>query len=114
MMTRPNDRELVGLVSPFLLWGLAFVALYASHGAACGLGLVERAGVGSVRLVLSVLLAVFLAAHCRLAFAYWRRWRREDTGSVHFVRLASFILALGALATTAWTGFPVILLSICT
>lgn len=114
MSARPNNAELLGLVAPFLLWGLAFVVLYAGHGLVCGLGLDAGGGAGGVRAALSALLIFFLAAHGWLAWWFWKRWRSGDTPPLRFIRLVSFILAVGAATTTAWTGFPVLVLNICT
>lgn len=103
------DREALRLVLPFLLWGLAFVTLYAAHGFACSVGVRPDHLAGTTRIVLGVLLLAFLLAHAWLAHAYWRRWREGPC----FVRLAGFALALAATATTAWTGSPVLYLGIC-
>ena len=114
-MTRPaHDVDLLGLVAPFLLWGLGFALLYAGHGLACGLGLDRDWGAAGIRAALSALYALFLGAHAALAYWFWRRWRSGGAPALRFVRLASLVLAVAAIATTAWTGLPVLILSICT
>lgn len=112
MSMRGANADLLGLIAPFLLWGLAFVVLYAGHGVACGLELYQEGAV-TVRAALSMLLVLFLAANAWLAQWFWNRWRSGDTPQQRFVRFASFVLAIGAVATTAWTGVPVLVLSIC-
>ena len=114
MTGRSRDAELFGLLAPFLLTGLAFVVLYAGHGLACGLGLPASAGAGGIRVALAALLVMFLVVHAWLAWWFWRRWRSGKTPPLSFLRLASLVLAVSAGAATAWIGFPVLVLSICT
>lgn len=113
MSTRSANADLLGLTAQFLLWGLAFVVLYVGHGMACGLELYQE-GVVNVRAALSMLFVSFLVANAWLARWFWDRWRSGDTPQQRFVRFVSFVLAVGAAATTAWTGIPVLVLSICT
>lgn len=96
------------LVFPFLLWGLGFIALYAAHGLACATG-----WSGGVRLILCAIFALLLLAHAWLSWVYWRRLRKAEASSQRFVRLTGFALSLAALASSIWTGSPVLFLSIC-
>jgi hypothetical protein len=108
-----RNREALGLVVPFLLWGLGFVLLYAGHGLACALGVRPGFHDDTARSILTGLFLVVLAAQAWLAWLSWRRWRRRDIASLAFVRLISTILAVAALFATVWTGFPVLTLRIC-
>lgn len=112
-MSTARNYEALGLVAPFLLWGLGFALLYAGHGLACGVGVRPGHFDDETRLALSGLFIVFVIAHCCLSWWFWRRWRTTDGPRLRFVRHASFLLAVGATATTFWTGLPVLTLSIC-
>ena len=96
-------RETLGLIAGFGLWSLAFVALYGLHGLGCGIGIAP----GGLRAALVLLLGLFLAGH--VVLAAWLMRVIHD----RFLRAASLVLAVGAGATTLWTGIPVALLSIC-
>lgn len=104
-----RTAEALGLLAGFLLWGLAFVTLYAVHGFACAIGLDDTV----TRIALAVLFVSFLAAHACLAWQFWLHCRQRVEPPFRLVRLVSFILALAALGTTCWTGLPVLFLSIC-
>lgn len=108
-MRAPRTAEALGLLAGFLLWGLAFVTLYAVHGFACSTGMQDSV----TRTALIALFLGFVAAHIWLAWHYWLRLRPALEPPLALVRLISFVLALAALATTVWTGSPVLLLSIC-
>ncbi|HVL78812.1 MAG TPA: hypothetical protein VM346_05940 [Sphingomicrobium sp.] len=111
-MTGPRTNiEAIGLVAGFGLWSLAFVALYAVHGYACGSG--APPGDPTARAAMVALFAAFLVAHGWLAWWFARRWKQSGEGPVRFIRLASLVLAIAAAGTTIWTGLPVLTLSIC-
>lgn len=108
-----RTAEALGLIAPFALWALAFSVLYGGHGLACGIGMQPADYASVTRIVLGLILVTFIAAHAWLAWRSWRRWKGGGEPALRFVRLASFALALAALATTLWTGFPVLVLRIC-
>jgi hypothetical protein len=109
-----GDKEPLGLVAPFALWALAFVLLYAGHGLACGIGVRPGHFDLETRWALTALLVTFLVAHGGLAWWFWRRLRVAEEPPLQFIRRAAFTLAVAAMATTFWTGLPVLTLSICT
>jgi Na+/proline symporter len=107
-------REIAGLLAGFTLWAAAFVALYAGHGYACS-PTVGAPVPASARAILIGTLAAFLAAHAVLAAWFWKRLRdAAGTRARRQLRLWAFALALAALPATAWTGLPVVTLSLCT
>ena len=108
-----RGREMLGLVAPFLLWGLGFVLLYAAHGLACGIGVRPGHYDGLTRLVLAGLLAALLAAHGWMTWRYWQRLRTGAGGGAAFLRRCALALSIAALGTTLWTGTPVLFLRIC-
>ena len=110
---RERGAEMLGLVNPFLLWGLGFVLLYAAHGLACDIGVRPGHYDGLTRLVLAGMLAVLVAAHVWLSFRYWQRLKMGGNEPLRFLRLAAFVVSVAALGTSLWTGTPVLYLSIC-
>lgn len=109
----PKDREVAGLIAGFGLWALAFVALYGGHGLVCALGLGAGDGETFARIALALVWIVALAAHLWLIVWFRQRLRYTGEGALHFVRLASFILAVASFGATFWTGLPVLTVSIC-
>ena len=113
MITPRTNKEALGLVAGFGLWSLAFVVLYGGHGLACGVGVRPGHYDDLTRAILTVTFAAFIAAHVGLAWWLWHRFRSAPEGPVRLVRLVSLVLALAALGATAWTLFPVTVLTIC-
>lgn len=103
----PLLRAIAGLI----VWALAFSSLYALQGIACTAGLdgVPPAGISLARLPLVALYAFWLALHL------WLCWRLGPLrhGPALIDRMA-FGLAVVGLVSTAYTGFPVAVTTICT
>ncbi|MFN3313368.1 MAG: hypothetical protein ACK46Q_07870 [Hyphomonas sp.] len=110
-MKRLHPAETLGLVAGFAIWSSAFVLIYAAHGWACGSGL--QVNQGSVRAILAVLLGLHLAAHAVLCVWLYRRMKTGEPPQASFLKLASFVLAVGAGGATVWTSAPVLFLEIC-
>jgi hypothetical protein len=108
-----SSAEPLGLIAGFLLWGLAFVTLYGSHGFACGVGVAPDNHDGTTRVALLAAFLGFVVAHATLAWWFWKRLGRGESHSHRFVRFASFILAIAALVATVWTLGAPLFLSIC-
>jgi hypothetical protein len=114
MSPAPGYREVAGLLAGFALWAAAFVALYAGHGYVCSAA-AEGPPLPAARPLLAGMLVLFVAAHAALAAWLFRRWRSAPAQEpVRQLRLWAFVLAVGALLTTAWTGLPAVALSLCT
>lgn len=104
-----RTAEALGLVAGFAIWSLAFVLLYGWHGFACAQGLAP----GTARAGLVLLFLLHMLAHAGLILWFLARWRRAAEAPLRFLRLASLVLAVGALGTTLWTGLPALLLRTC-
>lgn len=103
---RPTNVEIAGLVAGFALWSLAFLLLYGGHGALCAVG------AGGARALLLSIWAGILLAHIGLILWFAKRWR-VSPDELRFVRMASLILAIAAMAATVWTGLPIATLTLC-
>ncbi len=107
---------LVTLVSGYVLWSLAFVALYAGHALSCaGSGARPALGQPIAVWVLLGLWALFIVAH--LGLVQWvRRQPRPDptqAGASRFLRAAMVALAATAGVATVWIGVPLLLVDPC-
>lgn len=118
-MTRSDGMiSLVLLGGGFILWSLAFVALYATSSIGCQLGW-EQISVGPFNLLRLVLAAVWTAHVLAHILAFAATWRflsiRESSGRTKWRRL----LRIGAglnIAATSSTGLlavPIIGSSMC-
>ena len=93
---------LLGLVSGFVLWRAAFIALYGGHGTLC-------AAAASGRWVLAAVWVAFIAAHVGLFLWLRRSYRFEgDLPNAGLLRWATLTLAVASGVTTVWTGIPII------
>lgn len=101
--------EAAGLVAGFGIWSLAFVLLYGWHGFACAQGLAPAVA----RTGLFLLFGLHLMAHAALIWWFHARWSRPADPPLRFVRLASLVLAIGAMGTTLGTGLPALVLRLC-
>lgn len=99
--------ELLLLVTPFVIWSFAFVALYALHALGCARGWPPEVARGG-------LVAAWLG-HAALAggFLAWARGRPAAGDAWRFVRDATAGLALAGAVGTLWVGLPVILNEMC-
>jgi len=104
-----SNVEALGLIAGFTVWSAAFVVLYGTHGAICGIG---GFSAGEARILLVALFAAMVLTNAALIVSLVRRLRNAPP-PFHFVRLASLSLAVAALGATVWTGFPVLTLGIC-
>lgn len=103
--------ELLALVAPFVIWSLAFVALYGLHGGVCAAappgdgGLWLRAGLIGTWVVMGAVAVLWTV---------WA-WRRRDSGSpaVRFIRALSAGVAVSGAVSTVWVGLPILLLPVC-
>jgi hypothetical protein len=94
-------RGMAGL----LLWGAAFVTLYALSGLGCALGWDRQSlgGFGLFKIVLVGAWAAFIMAHLALLAALLsRRLRASDS----FWRQLERTVAVVGLAATVWTIVP--------
>ena len=100
--------RLVLLIAAFLIWSLAFIALYGVHGAACAAGWATAGDPWPLRLTLiGVWAALTLAA---AAFALWT-WRRPAKDG--FLRRSTMAIAVIGALSTAWLGAPLFLVRVC-
>jgi hypothetical protein len=97
--------RLVLLVSAYILWSVAFVALYAGHGLLCMQG-----GGGIVRPTLGLVVAALLAPHALLSWQAWV-WRKRNGEQT--LPLITFVIALSAIPATCWIALPVLMLTPC-
>lgn len=120
-MKRP-PREigpLAVLLSGFLLWSGAFLALYGTQAMGCSLGWNARFLVGPVtvqRAVLVVLFAALLAGHAALLVRLTGRPEGGGGtagGTAEFMRTAAWRLALSSAAASAVCFAGVVWLTAC-
>lgn len=99
--------EFLALVTGFVTWSLAFVALYGLHSLGCE----HRWPADMAR---GALIAAWLGhAAVAAAFLLWTLRRRGGEGAVRFVREAALALAAAAAIGTLWLGMPVLLADLC-
>ncbi|MGQ7793175.1 hypothetical protein ACUN0C_12260 [Faunimonas sp. B44] len=110
---------LILLPAGFVVWSLAFIALYGLLSVGCELGWQGRhvGPLSMLRVLLLGLWAAHLAALAWLVRLCWRRVRAQEgdgRGTAAFLDLASLAAMLAAFAATAWIGVPVLGASACT
>lgn len=99
--------ELLLLVTSFVIWSLAFVALYALHSLACEFGWAPALARGS-------LIAAWVGhAAVAAAFLAWTLRRRQGRGALRFLHDATAGLAVAGAVGTLWVGLPVVLSELC-
>ncbi|MDP1618054.1 hypothetical protein [Phenylobacterium sp.] len=100
------------LVAAFLIWSLAFIALYGVHGVACAAGWASVQNPWPLRLTLIGLWLVMTSAAA--AFALWT-WKRpiKDQAAQGFLRTATLAVAVIGAVSTAWLGAPLFLVRVC-
>ena len=111
------------VISGFLLWSAAFLAIYGAQATGCSLGWNAKILVGPLtvqRAVLIALFAVVLAGHLGLlvrSTAWTTAWTtvddRAETGTADFMRKAASRLALLSAAASAVCFAGVIWLTPC-
>lgn len=105
-------RRMLLIVMGFVVWSIAFIALYATNAIGCAFD--WPAGVQ--RSVLIALYAVHLIALAVMAFWTWRRWSSLPANARHSASLLEYLgfgLTLTALAATAFSLGPVFAVSMC-
>lgn len=104
--------RLVLLVAAFLIWSLAFIALYGVHGVACAAGWASVQDPWPLRLALLGVWAIMTAGAA--AFAAWT-WKRpiDDQPTTRFLRNATLAVAVIGVVATAWLGAPLFLVRVC-
>lgn len=105
-MARAPLLALVALVSGYVVWSLAFVAVYAGHSLAC------IVGAENPRAPVLALWALHLALHAGLLWALIRGWRPAEE-AVEYVRMGAIWLAATSAVVTLVTGAPALLLPPC-
>ncbi len=110
---------LILLPAGFVVWSVAFVALYGLLSVGCELGWQGRhiGPLSVLRVLLLALWMVHLAALAWLIRLCWRRVRgHAEVGrsTAGFLDMASLAAMLAAFAATVWTGIPVLGASACT
>jgi hypothetical protein len=107
-----NFWRLVLLVAAFLIWSLAFIALYGVHGVACAAGWASAQDPWPLRLTLIGVWVVMTAGAG--VFAVWTMKRpAEDRPAQRFLRSATLATAVIGVVATAWLGAPLFLVRIC-
>ncbi|MDN2583150.1 hypothetical protein [Aquibium sp. ELW1220] len=107
------------VISGFLLWSAAFLAIYGAQATGCSLGWNAEILVGPLtvqRAVLIALFAVVLAGHVGLlvrSTAWTTVDGRPETGTADFMRKAASRLALLSAAASAVCFAGVIWLTPC-
>ena len=107
------------LLSGFVLWSGAFLALYGSQAMGCSLGWNAWVLAGPLTVQRAVLIALFataLAGHAALLVRLPRRGRGGDGpagGTAEFMRTAAWRLALASAAASAVCFAGVIWLTAC-
>lgn len=116
-ISRLSPANLLLLVAGFVLWSVAFSALYGALGMGCEYGWQDRPfGPVSINTaVLAAILVFHLALHVALAIWLWRRTygAKGHPPPARFLAWASFGTAIGGLVTTLWTGAPIAFLTQC-
>lgn len=108
-------HDLVWLAAGFSVWAGGFAALYALHAIGCRAGWEEMdfAGLSMNRWALTGVYLAHIAAGAALYLplrAMAGRWQGESAGTL---RRAAVALTLAALASTIWTGAPLLVLDGC-
>ena len=104
--------DLLALVGAFVLWSLAFILLYGTHGVACAGGGADRATGGALRLGL-ILLWLGLSMLSG-AYAVWIwRGQRLRSDPTPFLRQATLAVAVVGAVSTTWLGLPLFLVRAC-
>jgi hypothetical protein len=117
MIARTSPLNLVLMIAGFVLWGIAFNALYGANSLGCELAW-HRVALGPSslqRIALIGLWITLLALHVWLLAWLWRRL--ADTPQHprldRFIQFASVATAGLGLTATLVTGAPVAVLSPC-
>lgn len=116
MQRRGAAPSLLLPVAGFVLWAVAFVALYGALSVGCRLGFQHvdlYAGLSMQRLVLLLLAAVFLAVHAVLVLRLRAHPSREGSDPAHFLRYTAFAGSVAAFGASAFTFLGVIGLTAC-
>lgn len=103
--------DLLMMSAGFVVWGLAFAALYGLQGAGCAFGWdgVRWGPISALRAGLLALWALFLVANAAVIICAARRRRGEPA----LFRQGGFTLAIVAFVATFGTGAPAAILTMC-
>jgi hypothetical protein len=112
---------MIWLVIGHVIWGIAFVVLYAMLSIGCEYGwhqITAFAGLSVQRIMLVVLYLVSLAAAGATVYLAWLRWAaaRQASGRIAptgFLEWAGYLSSLAALAATVASFVPVFFLTSC-
>lgn len=106
---------LLWFVAGFIVWSIAFVALYAVQALGCEWGwhLRDVGPVSKQHLVLGAIFAGHVAVIVLLSLIAWRWWSGNGNGASGFIRIAAVALSVSALVATIWTGLPAVVLTAC-
>lgn len=115
--TTVQGRSLVLLAAGFIVWSVAFVALYAMLSVGCAYGwdrIDLAAGLTLQRVQLIVIFLVHLGAGLWLALALRpASTSGDDDHPAHFLRHAAYGTAIAAVAATAFTFAGIFALTSC-
>lgn len=114
---RLAPANLLLLIAGFVLWSIAFSALYGALGVGCELGW-QDVRLGPISLNTAVLAAILLghlALHAALVVWLWRRSfdAKGHPQPSRFLAYASLGTAVSGLIATLWTGAPIAFLTQC-
>lgn len=110
-MSRRPATPLLMLVAGFVLWSIAFVALYTAHGLTCAMANATTLPLGG--LAPSLTLCAFLAAHLLLYRWIDGRVRAGMVAGPPLIGRAAVALAVGAAGATLWTGMVIAVVPNC-
>lgn len=112
MLRLSTARPAILLLGGFLLWAVAFLAIYMTQAAGCGLGWDAVAILGTASLQRAVLVMLFVMA-CALHLILLRAFRAAVESESRFTLQVGRTLALSALAASVFCFAGVVWLTPC-
>lgn len=115
LMQASAPPALLWFVAGYVVWSLAFVALYAVQALGCEWGwhLREAGPVSLQHLVLGAIFAGHVAVIAALLLVVWRWWHNSRVDAGGFIRTSALGLSVSAFVATIWTGLPALVLAAC-
>ncbi|MHB2267265.1 hypothetical protein [Aliihoeflea sp. PC F10.4] len=119
MAERVSAWRIVWMMAGFLVWAVAFAALYSVLSIGCAFGWDEIAAIGPISLQRVVLIALLLVslgagwAVVRVSNAHRKAAGGEGLTLKPFVESAAWLAAWAALASTLFSLGPVLFLTSC-
>lgn len=115
LMQASAPPALLWFVAGYIVWSVAFVALYAVQALGCKWGwhLRQVGPVSLQHLVLGAIFAGHVAVITVLSLIAWRWWRSKGDDEGRFIRASAVALSVSALVATIWTGLPAVVLAAC-